>query len=164
MSDRTSVLFVCMGNICRSPLAEGIFVHMADERDVLDRFEVDSCGTGDWHVGHAADARSIEVGARHGIELTSIGRQVDPERDFERFDLLVAMDRLNVADLVALGAPPRRIRLMRSFDPALRDREGRELDVPDPYSGSGDGFERVYDMLWTACGGLLEHLLEPERN
>lgn len=163
MSDRTGVLFVCMGNICRSPLAEGIFVHMADQLGMLDRFEVDSCGTGDWHVGHAADARSIEVGARHGIRLTSIGRQVDPKRDFERFDLLVAMDRLNAGDLVALGAPPRRVRLMRSFDPAVRDRKGPDLDVPDPYNGPGDGFARVYDMLWTACGGLLEHLLDQRR-
>jgi low molecular weight protein-tyrosine phosphatase len=156
MTQQTGVLFVCLGNICRSPLAEGIFIHLANERGVLDRFDVDSCGTGNWHVGSAADARSIEVAARHGVHLPSQSRQVEPETDFERFDLLIAMDHGNERDLCALGAEPQQVRLMRSFDPALADASGPALDVPDPYYGPGDGFERSYVMLRAACEGLLD--------
>ncbi len=156
MTQQTGLLFVCLGNICRSPLAEGIFIHLATERGVLDRFDIDSCGTGNWHVGAASDARSIEVAQRHGIHLPSTSRQVEPDTDFERFDLLIAMDRSNERDLCVLGASPEQVRLMRSFDPALADASGPELDVPDPYYGPGDGFERGYLMLTAACEGLLE--------
>jgi protein-tyrosine phosphatase len=160
VSERTGVLFVCLGNICRSPLAEGIFIHMARERGVLDRFEVDSCGTGAWHVGEPADHRSIDVARRHGIELPSIARQVNPERDFAKFEWIIAMDRANVRSLMRSGAPAERVRLMRSFDPAMIHRPEHEMDVPDPYDWPGDGFEEVYQMLHAACGGLLEYLVE----
>jgi len=158
--DRTGVLFVCLGNICRSPLAEGIFLHLARERGVLDQFEVDSCGTGAWHVGEAADHRSLAVAKRHGVELPSVARQVDASCDFQRFDWIIAMDRANVRSLVRAGAPAERVRLMRSFDPAMMHRPEHELDVPDPYEWPGDGFEEVYRMLAAACAGLLEYLVE----
>lgn len=152
------VLFVCLGNICRSPLAEGIFLDKIEQRGVRDRFLVDSCGTGSWHTGERADPRAMEVAARHGIELPSVARQVDPRSDFERFDLLLAMDRSNYGKLIKLGASEERVRMMREFDPDARNV--RSLDVPDPYYGEGDGFKRVYDMLDAACDGLVDHLLQ----
>lgn len=158
MTEQTGLLFVCLGNICRSPLAEGLFIHLARERGVLDRFDIDSCGTGNWHVGSQADARSIEVASRHGVHLPSVSRQVEPEPDFERFDLLLAMDRSNASDLLALGARPEQVRLLRSFDPALAGASDDELDVPDPYYGPGDGFAYSYEMLTAACAGLLDDL------
>ncbi|MEM8834550.1 MAG: low molecular weight protein-tyrosine-phosphatase [Planctomycetota bacterium] len=150
---RIGVLFVCMGNICRSPLAEGLFIHQAREREALHRFEVDSCGTGGWHAGNPADPRSIAVARRHGVVLPSRARQVDAALDW-RFDRIVAMDRSNRDDLLALGAPRERVSLMLSWDPSL---EG-EHDVPDPYYGGADGFDGVYDMLERACAGLLDAL------
>ena len=159
MSEKTGLLFVCMGNICRSPLAEAVFLHKARERGVLDRFDVDSCGTGGWHAGGPADPRSIAIGAEHGIDVASIARKVNPKRDFTRFGLLLAMDRDNRDDLIELGADPTKVRLMRSFDPALKNADESGLDVPDPYYGrDGSGFRRVYDMLDAACEGLLDGL------
>jgi protein-tyrosine phosphatase len=159
MTARTGVLFVCLGNICRSPLAEGTFIHRARQRGVLGRFDVDSCGTGAWHVGERADPRSLAVAARHGIELPSIARQLDPQRDFDRFQWLIPMDRSNRRALLAAGADPARARLMRSFDPALAAADEGAMEVPDPYEWAGDGFESVYQMLDAACTGLLEFLL-----
>jgi protein-tyrosine phosphatase len=157
--DRAGVLFVCLGNICRSPLAEGIFLDMIEKRGVAGLFDIDSCGTGSWHVGECADSRSIAVARKHGIELGCIGRQVDPPSDFERFDWLIAMDRSNMRNLLKAGAPEGKVRLMRSFDPAMEQQRDHELDVPDPYDWPGDGFESVYQMLDSACAGLLEFLL-----
>lgn len=158
MADRIGVLFVCLGNICRSPLAEGVFAHLVDRRGLEDRFDIDSAGTGHWHVGEPADRRSIAVGRKHGIAVSSIARQVDPELDRERFKWLIAMDQSNAADLLSLGFAPERIRLMRSFDPSVCTDGVGQLDVPDPYYGPGDGFERNYAMLDAACAGLLDHL------
>lgn len=154
---RTGVLFVCLGNICRSPLAWGLFRHLAAERGVLDRFDVESCGTGGWHAGNAADPRSIAVSLRHGVPLDHIARQLDPARDFERFTWLIPMDRANRTDLLKLGAQPDRVRLMRSFDPLVA-QAGDGPDVPDPYYGGEDGFQKVYEMLDRACRGLLDEL------
>lgn len=156
----TGVLFVCLGNICRSPLAEGIFIHMAEARGVRDRFDIDSCGTGAWHAGERADHRSLAVGRKHGIELPSIARQLHPTNDARRFQWFIAMDRANVRSLVAAGIPPGGIRLMRSFDPSLTGAKHADLEVPDPYDWPGDGFEDVYQMLERACRGLLDFLLD----
>ncbi len=156
MSHR-SLLFVCLGNICRSPLGEAIFIHKARAAGILDGLVVDSAGIGHWHAGDSADPRTIEVGLRHGVDVTSIARQVQVA-DFERFDLLLVMDRENKRDLLALGAPASRIRLMRSFDPGLAGASENELDVPDPYLGGPEGFETVYRLLDAACGGLLRSM------
>lgn len=157
---RIGVLFVCLGNICRSPLAEGIFRHLAATRGVDPRFDVDSCGIGSWHAGESADHRSIAIARRHGITLVGTARQVRPASDFARFQWLIPMDRSNRQALLRHGADPARTLLMRSFDPAMRGRPEHELDVPDPYEWRGDGFEEVYQMLHAACGGLLDTLLQ----
>jgi protein-tyrosine phosphatase len=154
------VCFVCLGNICRSPLAEGIFIHLARERGVLDRFLIDSCGTGAWHVGEPADHRSIAIGRRYGVKVPSVARQVDAGCDFDRFHWLIAMDRSNANTLIRHGADPAKVRLMRSFDPAMQGRPDRELEVPDPYEWPGDGFDEVYKMLRSSCEGLLESILQ----
>lgn len=149
------ILFVCSGNICRSPMAEALFVHMARERGVLDRFEVDSVGLHGYHEGEAADPRTRRLGARHGVEVTSIAREIRP-RDMEDADLILAMDRGHERELIRRGPEHRhKIRLMRSYDP-----QGGDPDVADPYYGGMEGFERMYEVLHTCCGRLLDALLE----
>lgn len=159
MTDRASVLFVCLGNICRSPLAEGVFRDLARERGVEDRYEVDSAGTGAYHVGEAPDARSREVAAAHGIELLGSARQL-VAADLERFDFVIAMDRENLDGIRGLGEETgdgTEVHLLREFDPEA----GEELEVPDPYYGGRSGFENVYRMVERSCRELLGHL---ERN
>jgi protein-tyrosine phosphatase len=151
------ILFVCMGNICRSPLAEGLFLHLARARGILERFEVDSAGTGDWHVGHFADPRSQAVASRNGIKLLCRARQVETPDDLETFDLIVAMDRANRRDLRELSPEEHhgKIRLMREWDPEANE----ELpEVPDPYYGGPQGFENMYAMLRRSCERLLDEL------
>lgn len=173
------VLFVCLGNICRSPLAEGVFVQLAKQRGVAERFMVDSCGTGDWHSGELADPRSRAVARKHGIELTHRARVLRPDYDFPSgagglgaeppgrgvspaFDWFIGMDRQNCRRLIAVGAPPVRVVLLRSFDPLLRGRPENELEVPDPYTEPDEAFDEVYAMVERACAGLIDHLLRAE--
>jgi protein-tyrosine phosphatase len=148
------VLFVCMGNICRSPTAEGVMRALLRERGIAD-VEVESAGVGDWHVGHGPDERAMEAARRRGIVLEGRARQVRP-RDFEDFDLILAMDRQNLRDLRELApddAARAKVRLLREFDP---DSAGApDLDVPDPYYGGPRGFETVLDQVEAACRGLL---------
>lgn len=153
----TRILFVCLGNICRSPLAEGVFLHRAEEQGVSDRLEVESAGTGAWHVGNLPDPRSREVAARHGISLTTRARQVR-ESDFHDFDLIVAMDTENLRDLERLrksAGGDARLHLFREFDEGAEE----DLDVPDPYFGGPEGFDGVFQMVERASAGLLAHLL-----
>lgn len=157
---RKSVLFVCLGNICRSPLAEGIFLDLLARRGLQDRFRADSCGTGGWHVGEPADRRAQEVARAHGVALVGVARKLDPTEDFDSFDLILAMDRQNRRDLLDEGAPADRVRLLRSFDPALRGRLETGLDVPDPYWDEADGFRAVFQMIHAACEGLLDELVK----
>ncbi len=156
-SARTSVLFVCMGNICRSPLAEGAFLHKLNQRGVADRFRVDSAGTGHWHAGERPDRRAREIAQRHGIVLPSRARQVTRE-DFQRFDHLICMDETNREDLVRWGAPQEKLRLLLEANPASELRE-----VPDPYFGGDDGFETVFRLIDAACDALLDELLAAVR-
>lgn len=154
VSDGTiGVLFVCMGNICRSPLAEGLFLARAAQRGVADRFEVDSAGTGAWHVGEQPDARVREVAARHNIILAGRARQVSRD-DFDRFDHIICMDEDNRDRLARRGAPESNLRLLLEFDPTAGTRE-----VPDPYFGGSQGFEIIYELIDSACRALLESLL-----
>jgi len=157
-TEPTAVLFVCLGNICRSPLAEGVLLHLLTERDIRGRFCVDSCGTGGWHVGEPPDPRAQDCARAHGVTLVSTGRQLDPGTDFDRFDWLIPMDRQNKKDLLIEGAPLERVRLLRSFDPALRGAPDRDLDVPDPYWDEADGFNAVFRMIRAACEGMLDEL------
>lgn len=154
-SRHTSVLFVCLGNICRSPLAEGIFVHLVDQAGLRDRFEIDSAGTGAWHVGERPDARAEIVASRHGVRLESVARQVTDD-DFRRFDYIIAMDKENLRRLqrmaLALGSEAS-VHLLRECDP---DADSDE--VPDPYYGGSSGFETVYEMVHRSCEALLRQL------
>ncbi len=154
------ILFVCLGNICRSPTAEGMMRHVLREEGLSDRVEVESAGTAAYHAGEAPDARAAAAARERGVELAGAARQVTHE-DFERFDLIVAMDAENLADLDALVPDDEvrgRIRLLREFDP---DSDGTgDLDVPDPYYGGPQGFDDVLDLVEAACRGLLDELRE----
>jgi protein-tyrosine phosphatase len=157
------LLFVCLGNICRSPLAAGVFRAVASERNVLSRFTIDSCGLGGWHVGEDADPRAAAVARRHGITLNHRARQLAVPDDFERFDLLLAMDRQNVHGLLRAGGPPEKVRLLRTFEPVAPGMKApQEPEVPDPYYGGPEGFDTVYAMVRRSCEGLLAALLTQE--
>jgi len=163
-----AVLFVCLGNICRSPLAKGILQHRAAQRGLLTppRLVIDSCGTGNWHVGHDADPRSHMIAQRRGVCFEHVARQVDVEVDGKRFDLILPMDERNRADLLDLGLPAERTILYRSFDPTcthLPEHDpghgpSHDMNVPDPYYGGPEGFQTVFDMLDAATTGLLQRL------
>ncbi|MEX1141609.1 MAG: low molecular weight protein-tyrosine-phosphatase [Thermoleophilaceae bacterium] len=154
----TRLLFVCLGNICRSPTAEGVMGDLLRRDGLEEAVEIDSAGTGSWHVGHPPDERATGAAAGRGIELAGHARQVD-RSDFESFDLLLAMDRANLEELRALApdADARdRVRLLREYDPEAI--AAGELEVPDPYYGGDDGFEEVLDLVARACEGLLDEV------
>ncbi len=149
------VLFVCLGNICRSPAGEGVFRGLLEEKGLLDGFEVDSAGTSSYHIGEAPDRRMRQAAAKRGYELNGHSRRLARE-DFQRFDLIVAMDRSNMRQIHAAdrrGEYRRKVRLFCDFVPG-----SGLLDVPDPYYGGHDGFERVLDLLESGAHALLEHL------
>lgn len=147
------VLFVCLGNICRSPLAEGIFLHKIKEAGLEDQVSADSCGTGGWHLGELADPRSREVAEKYGIVLPSRARKLHAD-DFEQYDVILAMDQSNLRDIQAEARRNRggkaSVYLMRDFD-----LQGKGEDVPDPYYGGPQGFENVYHMLDRSTTSLL---------
>jgi len=149
----TRLLFVCMGNICRSPTAEGVMRHLLREEGLEDEITIDSAGTGAWHVGNPPDRRATAAAAARGIVLEGAARQVRPS-DFDDYDLLLAADRENLADLRAIAPDDEaraKVRLLREFDPHSHG----DLDVPDPYYGGPGGFEEVLDLVEAACRGLL---------
>ena len=158
MTGKRRVLFVCMGNICRSPAAEGLLRRLVVERGLEEAIEIDSAGTIAYHQGEPPDARMRAAAARRGCRLEGASRPVEAE-DFRRFDLIVAMDRDNLRDLEALDGTARsRLRLFSDFLPA-----GAPADVPDPYYGGESGFDRVLDLVEEGCPGLLEELLTAGR-
>jgi protein-tyrosine phosphatase len=152
------ILFVCLGNICRSPTAEGVMRHLAREAGLEDAIEIDSAGTGGWHVGSPPDERATDAAQRRSIVLEGAARRFSPD-DFGSFDLIVAMDAANARDLLALAPSEEaaaKVRLLREFDPAS-DGSG-DLDVPDPYYGGPGGFDEVLDLVEAATRGLLDRL------
>jgi protein-tyrosine phosphatase len=154
----TRILFVCLGNICRSPTAEGVMRSLVAQAGLQDSIELDSAGTGAWHVGSPPDERATEAASIRGVALEGSARQVRTA-DFKDFDLLIAMDSANLRDLRALaqGDEERaKVRLLREFDPA--SAVAGDLDVPDPYYGAGDGFAKVFDLVQAACEGLLAQI------
>lgn len=157
------LLFVCLGNICRSPAAEGVFLHLIAREGLEDRFLVDSAGTGGWHAGNPADRRMRAAAERRGIHLPSRARQI-ALADFTAFDRILTMDDDNLRNVRSLarelGEHPglARIEPMTSH---CRLHQARE--VPDPYYGGEQGFEQVLDLLEDACAGLLETLLREQR-
>jgi protein-tyrosine phosphatase len=159
------VCVVCMGNICRSPMAETVLVAMLRDRGLSERVVVDSAGTGEWHVGQSADPRAVETLRRHGYDASGHrARQFQPEW-FDERDLVLAADSSNAAVLRRLSSSERRgtLRMLRSYD--AQAVAAGDLDVPDPYFGEGDGFERVLTMIEAACLGLVDHIaadLDPD--
>ena len=160
-SDPVKILFVCLGNICRSPLAEGVFQHLARTEGASPALEVDSAGTGAYHVGEPADARARRVARDHGIELTGRARQVEPG-DLDRFHRIIAMDHENLGHLHSMKqrfGGRATLHLLRDFDPEARKGD---RDVPDPYYGGEDGFQTVFTMVHRSCRELLRELHEGE--
>lgn len=156
MTEPTRLLFVCMGNICRSPLAESVFRHLARERGVEERFEIDSAGTSGYHVGDPPDRRSVATARARGVTVTGASRPLS-DRDLNEFDYIIVMDAENHAFVNRLQAAVRgsaRVHRLREWDP-----EQADLDVPDPYYGGPRGFEEVHDIVERSCAALLDHLL-----
>lgn len=146
------ILFVCLGNICRSPAAEGVMKKVTEGLPV----EVDSAGTAGYHIGDLPDSRMRSHARKRGYDLTSRARQFDPSVDFDRFDMIIAMDRSNLRDLQSMDRLKKyqhKLSLMTDYALTLKTNE-----VPDPYYGGPEGFEHVLDILEDACKGLLKHL------
>ena len=154
------LLFVCLGNICRSPAAEGVFLHLLKQRGLSERFVVDSAGTGGWHVGNPADRRMQAAANRRGIDLPSRARQICLD-DFSSFDLVLTMDDDNLAAVRGL-AQEAGAGATATITPMLHyARNFSETEVPDPYYGGEAGFEHVLDLLEDACAILLDELSPP---
>lgn len=186
---RHRVLFVCLGNICRSPLAEGVFRHLVTQRGLEDAFDIDSAGTGGWHAGAPPDPRMRAVAQHHGFELTGRARKVKAQ-DWAQSDWILAMDRENLVSLEAFAArlgttPPgasggsaggASLHLFRAFDPEVLSEViggwgsrpggahalGKHADVPDPYYGGPEGFEAVFQIVHRTAIALLNTLAPPE--
>jgi protein-tyrosine phosphatase len=156
------VLFVCLGNICRSPTAEGVMRALVRDAGLEGQIELDSAGTGAWHVGDSPDPRATAAARRRGIVLEGAARQVRSE-DFAEFDLILAMDQTNLRDLRRLTPDPSaqtKVRLLREWGRAGSQSSDGDLDVPDPYYGGPDGFDRVLDLVHASCESLLTQLRE----
>jgi protein-tyrosine phosphatase len=150
------ICFVCLGNICRSPTAEAVMRHLVKDEGLAKQIQIDSAGTGDWHVGEPPDRRASAVGAARGIPLSGTAQQFTAA-DFARYDHVIAMDRSNRDDLLRMASSPAdraKVRLLRSFDASAP----ADADVPDPYYGGSRGFDEVFDICDRACRGLLAHL------
>ncbi len=148
----TKVLFVCLGNICRSPTAEGVFRKTVNNVGLSDQILVDSAGTGSWHIGHPPDSRAIEAASLRGIDLTNLRARKVTSKDITEFDYIIAMDNQNLSDLRRLSETHNhhKINLFLSYT-----EQYGEIEVPDPYYGGAQGFETVLDMIEDASQGLL---------
>jgi protein-tyrosine phosphatase len=152
---KIKVLFVCLGNICRSPLAEAIFKHKIKAKGLTDLVEADSCGTSNYHIGSQPDPRTIANATRNGVSIDHCGRQLCTD-DFEQFDFILAMDRSNYTNIMRLpgsDAFAYKVQLMREFDPAEKGGE-----VPDPYYGGEKGFQEVFDILDRTMESFISYL------
>lgn len=142
------VCFVCLGNICRSPLGEGAFRALVAQAGLTRMFQIESAGTGAWHVGEAPDPRSQDVARKHGVDISRQRGQQFTQRDLDRFDYVRAMDASNLRNLRQLGAGTAKVGMLLA------------RDVPDPYYGVEGGFEQVWDMVWEGCEVLLAEIRE----
>lgn len=153
------LLFVCLGNICRSPMAEGVFRRVAEDEGVLHLFDIDSAGLGDWHVGQAPDTRAQAASQNRGIDISGqSARQIAPA-DYDRFDMLLAMDGSNYQELIQLAPSDARHKIRRFLD--FAPQLGTQ-DVPDPFYGGREGFDHALDLIEQAARGLLADLLTAE--
>jgi len=152
---RVAICFVCLGNICRSPTAEGVMRHQVDAAGLAEHIAIDSAGTGDWHVGEPPDTRAQAAARIRGYDLSALRARQVSAADFERFDLLLAMDEANLAELRRRCPPEHRdkVRLLMEFASGAA-----ETEVADPYFGGAQGFEQVLDQVERACAGLLNTL------
>jgi protein-tyrosine phosphatase len=156
MNSTVEVCFVCLGNICRSPLAQGVFETLVKAEGLQDRIIISSAGVGNWHVGNPPDSRMQQTARNHGVHLNSRARQFQAI-DFKRMDLVLAMDHSNLSALQQMRPASElqdKLFLFRSFDP---ENKG-DLEVPDPYYGGDKGFETVYQMVEQTCPEVLQHL------
>jgi len=158
-SSQLSVLFVCLGNICRSPMAEGVFRQVVADAGLSHRFRIDSCGTGSWHVGRPPDVRAQQALALHGIDISSQRARRFSRDDFKTFDLVLAMDRSNYNRLVTLAPDvyEPNIRLFLKYAPELG-----VCEIPDPFFGGTEGFDYVLNLIEVASRGLLASLVKQE--
>ena len=150
---RKKVLFVCLGNICRSPLAEAIFKHKVKQKNLEHLFEMDSCGTGNYHIGDIPDARTFAIASKYGIKVEHIVRQLCVD-DLETYDYILAMDKNNFQNILRLSdstTHKQKVLMMREFDSM-----GKGKEVPDPYYGSEREFQEVFDILDRSIDGFLE--------
>ena len=155
---KIKVLFVCLGNICRSPMAEGVFRSVVEQAGYAERFEIRSAGTGDWHVGGGADPRTCSTVRRYGISVDDHCARQFQKEDFERYDHIFVMDKQNLNDVLYLDredAYGNKVRLFREFDP-----EPGDYQVPDPYYDGPQGFEEVYNITLRTSKVLLDRLIQ----
>lgn len=157
MSDSVSVLFVCLGNICRSPTAHGVFERLVRDAGLQERIRVDSAGTGAWHIDEPPDRRATTAAARRGYQLDHLRARQVRARDFADFDYVLAMDHNNYSELASLRQDDSRAQLQLFLEYAT---EFDEREVPDPYYGGADGFDHVLDLVEDAAQGLLNHIRE----
>ena len=153
-STEIAVLFVCLGNICRSPTAHGVFEKLVAEQGLASQIHIDSAGTGDWHLGKQPDPRTLLAGRQRGYDLSHLRARQVKAADFDLFDYILAMDGTNLMNLQQLQPPhfTGRLSLFLPFG------QGSIEEVPDPYAGGSEGFEEVLDMVELAAEGLLAHL------
>jgi protein-tyrosine phosphatase len=156
MSKIAEISFVCLGNICRSPLAQAIFQDLVNREKLDQKIFISSAGTGNWHIGNLPDERMRQTAQSKGIKLESRAQQFQ-SKDFNRFNLILAMDHSNLIRLSEIAPsplPPNKLMLFRSFDPESND----DQNVPDPYYGGAKGFEEVYSMVKRTCPPLLDYI------
>ncbi|WP_372370363.1 low molecular weight protein-tyrosine-phosphatase [Candidatus Uabimicrobium sp. HlEnr_7] len=150
------ILFVCLGNICRSPTAEGIMVKMIEQKNLSDKYQCDSAGTSGYHIGEKADQRMISHAKKRNYDLTSLSRQFDRKNDFELFDYIITMDQHNYENVCDYDFGNK---YQHKIYPMVKFCSKHKVDkVPDPYYGGAQGFENVMDILEDACRGLLEYV------
>lgn len=151
------ILFICMGNICRSPTAEGVFRKIVKDRGVDELIEVDSAGTGNWHTGNAPDHRAQEAALRRGIDLSDLKARQITIHDTEYYDLIIVMDKQNQAHARSLSQPKHqhKIRYLLEFS-----EQYDQLEIPDPYYGGAHGFDVVLDMIEESCPRLLDSMMK----
>ena len=151
LSNKLKILFVCLGNICRSPAAHGTMLHILKEKNITDKVEVDSCGTASYHTGDLPDHRMREAAKDRGIELTHRARKIN-KSDLSKFDIIVTMDDSNYSDVISYGGSKDKVKKMIDF---VKEKKGCD-EIPDPYYGGRDGFDLVLDLVYDGCIGMLK--------